>query len=184
MASGLSMAVGFKNSTEGGVQVALDALRSAGAGHHFLGIDQQGKTAVVHTTGNPYAHLVLRGGGGHGNYDAISVGLAEEGLKAARLRPAIVVDCSHANSNKDHRCQPVVLDEVVRQIAAGNQSIVGVMIESYLEAGSQAIPADLDKLKYGVSVTDKCVDWATTEAMLRTARERLKDVLKTRRGAK
>jgi len=181
MASGLSMPVGFKNGTDGGVQVALDAMKSAGAGHHFLGINQQGQTAVVHTSGNRYSHLVLRGGGGRGNHDPVSVGLAEEGLKAAGLRPAIVVDCSHANSNKDHRYQPVVMEEVVRQVAGGSKSIVGVMVESYLEAGSQPIPEDLDQLKYGQSVTDKCVDWATTEAMLRSARERLQAVVAARR---
>ncbi len=182
MASGLSMPVGFKNGTDGGVQVALDAMKSAGVGHHFLGINQQGQTAVVHTLGNRYSHLVLRGGGGKGNYHAPAVAQAEQGLKAAGLRQAIVVDCSHANSSKDHRFQPKVMEEVVRQVAGGNRSIVGVMIESYLEAGSQAIPEDLEQLKYGVSVTDKCVDWPTTESMLRSAREQLKALVTARRG--
>jgi 3-deoxy-7-phosphoheptulonate synthase len=174
MASGLSMPVGFKNGTDGSIQVALDAMRSALQPHHFLGINQKGQSAVIRTRGNRYGHLVLRGGGGRPNYDSVSVAQAEEVLRKAGLRRALVVDCSHANSNKDHALQPLVMENCVNQILEGNGSIVGLMVESNLLSGSQPIPKDLSQLVYGQSVTDKCVDWPTTEKMLRSAADKLK----------
>lgn len=180
MASGLSSAVGFKNGTDGGLEVAINALQSVSAPHRFLGINHRGEVAVIHTRGNAHAHIVLRGGGGQTNYDAASVNNCEEQLSRAGIPANIMVDCSHANSNKDHNLQPVVMDEVSKQIIEGNQSIIGLMVESNLESGNQSIPANLEDLKYGVSVTDACVDWKTTEAMLRQLRDKVKDVLPNR----
>ncbi len=170
MASGLSAPVGFKNGTDGGLEVAINAVKSAATPHSFLGINQHGDSAIVRTRGNRWGHVVLRGGGGRPNYDTVSVRLAETALKKAGVASKIVVDCSHANSMKDPDLQPLVLHDCVRQILDGNRSIVGVMLESNLEAGSQAIPDDLSQLRYGVSVTDACIDWATTEDALRQAR--------------
>lgn len=169
MASGLSMPVGFKNTTDGNLQIALDALEAAGTPHTFLGMDDEGRGAVVHTTGNPERHLVLRGGGGRTNYDAASV--AEAALLCARRgQPArVMVDCSHGNSNKDHTRQPAVLREVVSQVAAGSSPIMGAMVESHLHGGSQKLGAAPGVLSYGVSITDACLDWEATEAMLREA---------------
>lgn len=166
MASGLSMPVGIKNGTDGSVQTAIDALKAVSKPHHFLGINQDGKSAKFSTRGNAHAHMVLRGGGGRPNYDRASVAACVEQLRANGLRTKVVVDCSHANSDKDHRRQPLVLADGIGQIRDGNRDIVGFMIESNLEEGNQAIPADLRQLKYGVSVTDKCVDWKTTETMV------------------
>jgi len=180
MASGLSAPVGFKNGTDGGLEVAVNAIRSAGAPHSFLGINPQGHPAIVRTSGNRHGHLVLRGGGGRPNYDTVSVRLAEKALAAAQLPGNIVIDCSHANCLKDHTLQPLVFNDCVHQIVEGNRSIVGLMVESNLEAGSQPIPDDLSQLKYGVSVTDPCVDWPTTEEMLRRAGEELGGVLAPR----
>ena len=179
MASGLSMPVGFKNGTDGGLQVAINAMLSAKQPHSFLGVNQDGQVAVVRTKGNGYGHMILRGGS-KPNYDAESIALAETALAKQRLPSNIVVDCSHANSNKDPARQPQVFDDVVKQIVAGNKSIVGVMLESNIHAGNQAIPSDLSLLQYGVSVTDGCIDWPTTEASLRYARGALKDVLAKR----
>ena len=139
-------------------------------------------SAIVRTSGNRHGHLVLRGGGGRPNYDTVSVRLAEQALAAAKLPANIVVDCSHANSLKDPTLQPLVFHDCVHQIVEGNRSIVGLMVESNIEAGSQPIPADLKKLKYGVSVTDPCVDWATTEEMLLRANEELRGALEGRQG--
>ncbi len=180
MASGLSAPVGFKNGTDGGLEVAVNAIRSAAAPHSFLGINPQGRPAIVRTSGNRHGHLVLRGGGGRPNYDTVSVRLAEKALAAAGLPANIVVDCSHANSLKDHTLQPLVFHDVVHQIAEGNRSIVGLMVESNLAAGSQPIPDDLSQLRYGVSVTDACVDWATTEEMLARANAELGRALAAR----
>jgi len=177
MASGLSTPVGFKNGTDGGLQVAINALLSVSSPHSFLGINNDGQVAVVRTTGNRYGHIVLRGGAKGPNYDSVTIALVEKELAKNRLPANIVVDCSHANSNKDPALQPLVMHDVVHQIMEGNQSIVGVMLESNINAGNQPIPADLSQLKYGVSVTDACIDWATTEKMLRDARARLKDAL-------
>jgi 3-deoxy-7-phosphoheptulonate synthase len=166
MASGLSTPVGFKNGTDGGLSTSINALQSVRHPHHFLGITQQGQSAVFRTRGNLHAHLVLRGGGGRANYDAVSIAVAERELTAAGLPPAIVVDCSHGNSNKDPGFQPVVAENCIAQIAAGNRSIVGLMLESNLKGGNQPIPKDLAQLEYGVSITDPCIDWATTESLL------------------
>ena len=173
MASGLSMPVGFKNGTDGGLQVAINAMLSASKPQSFLGVNLDGQVAVVRTTGNRYGHMILRGGA-KPNYDADSVAIAEKELAKQKLPANIVIDCSHANSSKDPLRQPAVLDDVINQIVAGNKSIMGVMLESNIHAGNQAIPQDLSALKYGVSVTDGCIDWATTEASLRRACEALK----------
>jgi 3-deoxy-7-phosphoheptulonate synthase len=183
MASGLSTPVGFKNGTDGGLDVAVNAIQSAAHPHSFLGINGDGRTAIVRTRGNPYGHLVLRGGGGRPNYDTVSVRLAERALLKAGLRANIVVDCSHANSLKDPSLQPLVLMDCVHQIKEGAQSIVGMMLESHLHAGNQPIPADLAQLKYGVSVTDACIDWDTTRAVLLRARDELAPVIAARRAA-
>jgi len=176
MASGLSTPVGFKNGTDGALSVSINALQSVRRPHHFLGITQQGQSAVFHTRGNAHAHLVLRGGGGRVNYDAVSVAVAERELNSAGLAPNIVVDCSHGNSNKDPGLQPMVAENCVAQIKDGNRSIVGLMLESHLHAGNQSIPKDLSKLEYGVSITDPCIDWPTTESLLLKLHESLKGV--------
>jgi 3-deoxy-7-phosphoheptulonate synthase len=173
MASGLSMPVGFKNGTDGSVKVALNALQSARQPHNFLGIDKHGQVSVFQTRGNSYGHIILRGGEGKPNYDPISIQNAETELKKANLPQGIVVDCSHGNSNKDYRLQPIVLESIVQQIVNGNSSIVGMMLESNLNEGGQSIPEDLTQLKYGVSVTDKCINWAETERVILAAYDRL-----------
>ena len=180
MASGLSTPVGFKNGTDGSVDTAVNAIISASRPHSFLGINMQGRSSVVRTRGNRYGHLVLRGGGDRPNYDTVSVAMAEQALAKAKLAQNIVVDCSHANSYKKPELQPLVMHDCVNQIRLGNHSIVGLMIESFIEAGNQPIPDDLSKLKYGCSVTDACVDWATTEKMIRDAREALRELLPSR----
>jgi 3-deoxy-7-phosphoheptulonate synthase len=180
MASGLSTPVGFKNGTDGDIDAAINAIKSASSPHSFLGISMQGRSAVVRTHGNPYGHVVLRGGSGRSNFDTVSVCMTERALAKAKLAQSIVVDCSHANSLKDPALQPLVMSDCVHQIREGNQSIVGLMIESNIEGGNQPIPEDLSKLKYGCSVTDACVDWPTTETMIRKARNVLKDILPQR----
>ena len=182
MASGLSSAVGFKNGTDGGLEVAINALNSVSKPHRFLGIDGNGQVAVTRTKGNPYGHVVLRGGNGKPNYDSVSVRICEQELEKAGIQPNIMVDCSHANSNKDPALQPLVLENVSNQILEGNKSIVGLMIESNIGWGAQKVPADLKDLEYGVSITDACIDWETTEKTLREMREKLKDVLPARKG--
>ncbi len=182
IASGLSTPVGFKNATNGSLEVAINALQSAARSHSFLGINPQGQSAVIRTLGNHYGHIVLRGGD-RPNYDSVSIALCEKALRDKKQPLNIVVDCSHANSFKDPAIQPLVMRDCVHQILEGNQSIVGLMVESNLGWGSQSIPADLSQLKYGVSVTDACVDWATTETMLREAHAKLKTVLPGRRVA-
>ena len=175
MASGLSMPVGFKNSTEGNLQVAINAMESACQPHTFLGIDQDGQTCVVRTTGNPWGHVVLRGGHARPNYDAQSLEDAEQRLRKAGLEPVLMVDCSHANANKKYELQEVVWNDLVQQRVGGNQHLIGMMVESNLEAGTQKIPADRTQLRYGVSVTDPCVDWETTERMLRHAHAQMSE---------
>ncbi len=182
MSSGLSTPVGFKNGTNGDMAVAVNAILSASRPHSFLGINSLGRTAIVRTSGNRYGHLVLRGGDGRPNYDTVSVQMAEQALHKAGLASNIVVDCSHANSCKKPELQPLVMADVVNQVLLGNRSIVGMMIESNLVAGNQAIPEDRSQLKYGCSVTDACVDWLTTETMIRQATELLRDVLPSRPG--
>jgi 3-deoxy-7-phosphoheptulonate synthase len=174
MASGLSTPVGFKNGTDGSLTVAINALQSARQPHHFLGITQQGQSAVFRTRGNRYGHIVLRGGAGRSNYDAVSIALCERELEKAGLPVNIVVDCSHGNSNKDPGVQPLVAENLANQIIEGNRSIVGMMLESNLRWGQQAIPADRSELQYGVSVTDPCIDWETTERLLLMLDGRLK----------
>ena len=180
MASGLSSAVGFKNGTDGGLTVAINALQSVSSPHRFLGINQEGGVSIVTTKGNAYGHVVLRGGNGKPNYDSVSVALCEQALAKAKVKANIMVDCSHANSNKDPALQPLVMENVANQIVEGNTSIIGLMVESHLNWGAQAIPKDLSELQYGVSVTDACIDWASTEKTLRSMHAKLKDVLPAR----
>ncbi|MCD6582775.1 MAG: 3-deoxy-7-phosphoheptulonate synthase [Desulfuromusa sp.] len=173
MASGLSFPVGFKNGTDGGLKIALDAMSAACREHSFLGINYEGRSSIVHTSGNPDVHIVLRGGDNAPNYYPEEVKKAAELLRKKQLPPAIMVDCSHANSYKDHTRQGEVLDNIVDQLIADPDSITGVMIESNLNAGNQSIPKDLNQLKYGISITDKCVDWETTVEMLTRTHKRL-----------
>lgn len=173
MASGLSFPVGFKNGTDGGLKVATDAMSASLHEHSFLGINFEGRSSIVHTRGNPDVHIVLRGGNSGPNYQASAIAETTELLDKNNLPTSIMVDCSHANSNKDHNRQGEVLSEVIDQILAGNKALNSVMIESNLEEGNQKIPEDFSQLKYGVSITDKCVDWATTEQILRTTCKRL-----------
>ena len=180
MASGLSTPVGFKNGTDGGLQVAINALLSVSSAHSFLGINQLGQVAVIRTKGNRYGHIVLRGGSRGTNYDSVTIAQVAQELAKHKLPANIMIDCSHANSNKDPALQPLVLNDVANQIVEGNQSILGVMLESNIHAGSQPIPADLAQLKYGVSVTDACIDWSTTEKLLHETRLKLRDPLLAR----
>ncbi len=177
MASGLSSAVGFKNGTDGGLTVAINALRSASRPHRFLGINSQGQVSVFTTRGNNYGHVVLRGGSAGPNYDPVHIKLCEEALASAAMAENIMVDCSHANSNKDPALQPLVADSVADQIVAGNRSIMGLMIESNINAGNQSLPEDLSLLEYGVSLTDGCIGWEETERCLRSLRGKLQGVI-------
>jgi 3-deoxy-7-phosphoheptulonate synthase len=177
MASGLSSAVGFKNGTDGGLDVAMNAIQSASKPHRFLGINGEGQVAIIHTKGNVYAHAVLRGGSNGPNYDSVHIELTEQALAKAGVANNIMVDCSHANSSKQPALQTKVMDDVSSQILNGNQSIVGLMIESNINAGNQSIPADLSQLKYGVSVTDGCIDWDTTAEALLLMNNKLEDAL-------
>jgi 3-deoxy-7-phosphoheptulonate synthase len=164
MASGLSMPVGFKNTTEGNLQVAINAIQSARRPHSFLGITQEGVSAVIRTSGNPDTHVVLRGGR-KPNYDAASIEECRRMLAGAALEPRMMVDCSHAQTSKDFTKQPEVLRTLVDQVRAGTSesAIMGAMLESNIEAGSQPMSSNRAKLKYGVSITDPCIDWPTTE---------------------
>jgi 3-deoxy-7-phosphoheptulonate synthase len=167
MSSGLSTPVGFKNGTDGSIDTAINAILSAAQPHSFLGINALGQSCVVRTRGNRYGHLVLRGGDSRPNYDTVSVAMAEQALLKAQLPANLVIDCSHANSHKRPELQPLVMQDVINQIRAGNHSILGMMVESFIEAGNQPIPADPARLKYGCSVTDACISWPTTEHMIR-----------------
>ena len=180
MASGLSSSIGFKNGTDGSLTVAINALQSVASPHRFLGINSDGKVSVIKTRGNPYAHVVLRGGNDKPNYDSVSISICEQELQAAGIKNNIMIDCSHANSNKDHNLQPLVLENVSNQIIEGNKSIIGVMLESHLKAGNQKLSVDPDAMEYGVSVTDACIDWETTESCLLATADKLRDVLKSR----
>jgi 3-deoxy-7-phosphoheptulonate synthase len=182
MASGLSSAVGFKNGTDGSLTVATNALKSAARPHRFLGINHEGRVSVYTTRGNRYGHIVLRGGSQGPNYDSVHVKLAEAALAEAGLSTRIMVDCSHANSNKQPELQPLVVENVVNQILEGNESIVGLMIESHLNAGNQPL-APPAELAYGVSITDGCIGWEETERCLREAHAALKKALPARRRA-
>lgn len=167
MASGLSMPVGFKNGTDGSLSVAINALHAVSEPHSFLGINPQGRTAIIRTRGNAYGHVILRGGGGQPNYSSVNVARCEQSLTKANLPLNIMVDCSHDNSEKDPQQQTLVARDVLNQIRGGNSSIMGIMLESHLYAGNQPIPEDLSQLRYGVSVTDACMDWTGTESLLR-----------------
>lgn len=172
MASGLSTPVGFKNGTDGNIEVALNAMKSSLTPHHFLGVDSEGRIAIYKTKGNPYSHVVLRGGK-EPNCDPESIANCLEELANAKLRQKIIVDCSHGNSNKNHENQPKVFDQVLDQVIAGNKAICGMMLESNLHEGNQKIPEDLSQLQYGVSVTDKCIDWESTEELFLRGQENL-----------
>ena len=175
MASGISMPVGFKNGTDGNINVAVNALRSVSSKHHFLGINRQGAVALIKTKGNAHGHIILRGGKTP-NYDSVDIALLEERLREEEMNARLVVDCSHGNSQKDYRRQPLVFKNVVEQIVHGNESIVGMMLESHLGSGNQKM-TNADALKYGVSITDGCIDWATTEALLEESYQHLKDTV-------
>ena len=167
MSSGLSTAVGFKNGTDGGLEVAVNAMQSAANPHSFLGIDSKGQVTVLNTRGNAYGHIILRGGNEGPNYDSVAVSMTEETMQKAGLPGRIMIDCSHANANKDHKRQALVAKNVAAQLADGSESIIGIMLESHLNAGNQSLknPADLE---YGVSITDACIDWETTEELMST----------------
>ena len=183
LASGLSSPVGFKNGTDGSLTVAINALQSVRHPHHFLGMTQKGQTAVYRTRGNKYAHIVLRGGGSRTNYDSVSLALCERELEKAGLPTNIVVDCSHGNSNKDPGLQPLVAENLANQILEGNRSLVGFMLESHLHWGSQPLVSDRSQLQYGVSVTDACIDWSTTEGLLESLDERLRSAPRFAKGS-
>lgn len=176
MASGLSMPVGFKNGTDGSLQVAIDAMSASKAPHHFLGIDEEGKTCVVKTLGNHTGFLILRGGRSGPNYDAESLEDATNRLSAANVQPRFMVDCSHANSNKDYTKQSVVWNDVIEQRIKGNDTIIGLMVESNLNPGNQPMTEDPATLKYGVSITDGCIGWEETESLILDAHARLEPV--------
>jgi len=173
MASGLSMPLGFKNGTDGTLGSALNAIKAAAQPQTFLGINVDGRASAVATAGNPNCHIVLRGGSSGPNYSASDVAATGATLRQAGLLPSILVDCSHANSAKDPSRQPEVLRDVLAQVSAGNDDIIGAMVESNLSAGSQQFPQPLDALDYGVSITDGCIDWATTERLIHDTYEAL-----------
>ena len=173
MASGLSMPVGLKNSTDGSLQVAIDAMGATRHPHSFLGMNEDGATSIVRTSGNPHAHVVLRGGRAMTNYDAASIKAAEAKLVSEKLPPVLMVDCSHANSEKKFAKQEDVWHSVVEQRAGGTKSLIGLMVESHLNEGNQPIPKSLNELRYGVSITDSCIGWEATERMLRWGYEKL-----------
>lgn len=180
MASGISSPVGFKNGTDGNLKVAIDAMKSAGSPHCFLGMNSHGQISIVDTMGNPNSHIVLRGGEGKPNFDAVHIAKAEMELVKSGYDPVLVVDCSHANSQKNHELQPLVSNDLVNQILDGNKSIRGMMIESNINAGNQKLVADKSDLEYGVSITDKCLSWEDTEVCLANVCEKLRYVLRGR----
>ena len=179
MASGLSMPVGFKNSTNGSLDTAIDALKAAASGHRFMGINQAGQVSVIKTEGNPDGHIIMRGGSSS-NYDSVQIALAEAKLKKAGVNQSLMVDCSHSNSNKDFTRQPMVAADVMNQIVEGNQSIIGIMLESHLNEGNQPSTLDPSEMNYGVSITDACINWETTETLLRKLAKKLQKPLKKR----
>ncbi|MBN2802591.1 MAG: 3-deoxy-7-phosphoheptulonate synthase [Deltaproteobacteria bacterium] len=178
MSSGLSMPVGFKNGTDGGLMVAINAIESSASPHSFMGINQDGQVSVITTEGNPDTHIILRGGA-TSNYDAISVAECELEMKKNSVNPSIMIDCSHANSRKDYRRQSLVAMDVVHQIEEGNQSIIGIMLESNINEGNQNIVSG-EKLKYGVSITDACISFDDTEKLLKRIYKNLYDILPVR----
>ena len=175
MASGLSVPIGFKNGTDGSLDVAINALQSVSNGHSFLGIDGEGKVSIVHSSGNQYSHVVLRGGGGKPNYDSVNVKLTERALKDKDLACNIMVDCSRANSSKNPELQPLVLDNIAQQVLERNTSIIGLMVESHLKAGNQKLTDDKSDLEYGMSITDGCIEWSTTKEALTSLADKLRD---------
>ena len=181
MSSGLSTPLGFKNSTDGNLEVAYNAMTSAMHPHSFLGIDTNGQVCQVETQGNRHVHIILRGGGGKTNYDSVNVGICERGLQAQKLPINIMIDTSHANSEKDPERQPLIIEDLGKQIAEGNQSITGLMIESNLVGGNQKLDLDnLSGLRYGQSVTDGCIDWDTTAQSLRALAAKVQPFLAER----
>ena len=177
MASGLSMPVGFKNGTDGNAQIAVDAMLSARSPHGFLGLDHQGRTALVRTTGNPDGHLVLRGGNQGPNFGSDSIAEAKARLEKAGVRSQMMVDCSHGNSNKDHTQQGAAFKDVISQKAAGDRDIIGLMLESNLNEGNQKLCENPADLQYGVSITDACIGWTETEALLTWAYDALAETV-------
>ncbi|UTV28226.1 3-deoxy-7-phosphoheptulonate synthase [Photobacterium atrarenae] len=179
MASGLSMPVGFKNGTDGSLGTAINAMQAAASGHRFMGINREGQVALLNTQGNPDGHVILRGGK-QTNYDSVSVAECENEMTAAGLSPSLMVDCSHANSRKDYRRQPLVAEDVIHQIREGNTSIIGLMLESHLHEGNQSADLPRDEMAYGVSITDACISWEATESLLRQAHQELTPFLTER----
>lgn len=182
MASGLSMPVGFKNGTNGDVGIAINAMGAAESGHNFIGINEQGQVAIIKTKGNPDAHLILRGGK-EPNYQAEHVLAAEQAIGKAGYNPAIIVDCSHANSSKDYSRQGEVAKDILLQLEQGNRSIVGIMLESHLNEGNQKLGSDTNELKYGVSITDACINWADTQELILEYATRIKQVIASKQAA-
>jgi 3-deoxy-7-phosphoheptulonate synthase len=180
MASGLSMPVGFKNGTDGSLGIAINALQSAASGHSFMGINGEGQVSIIQTQGNPDGHIILRGGK-QPNFDSVCVADCETELQKSKLNAGLVIDCSHANSSKDFRRQPLVAQNVVNQILEGNQSVIGVMLESHLNLGNQSSEGKaVEDLQYGVSITDGCIDWQQTDDVINLMRDKLITVLPMR----
>lgn len=181
MASGLSMPVGFKNGTDGSLGTAINAMCAAAMPHRFVGINQSGQVCLLQTQGNPDGHVILRGGKVP-NYSSEDVGQCEKQMTQAGLPLSLMIDCSHGNSNKDYRRQPQVAESVVAQIQAGNRSITGIMLESHLHEGNQSSEQPRDQMRYGVSVTDACINWESTESLLRQMYRDLGPALMVRSG--
>ncbi|MGF1715130.1 3-deoxy-7-phosphoheptulonate synthase [Photobacterium chitinilyticum] len=179
MASGLSMPVGFKNGTDGSLGTAINAMQAAASGHRFMGINREGQVALLNTQGNPDGHVILRGGK-QTNYDSVSVTECESEMTASGLSPSLMIDCSHANSRKDYRRQPLVAEDVIHQIREGNQSIIGLMLESHLNEGNQSTDLPREEMAYGVSITDACISWEATETLLRHSHSELTPFLAER----
>lgn len=179
MASGLSMPVGFKNGTDGSLSTAINAMQAAASGHRFMGINRDGQVALLNTQGNPDGHVILRGGK-QTNYDSVSVTECENEMNAAGLSPSLMVDCSHANSRKDYRRQPLVAEDVIHQIREGNKSIIGLMLESHINEGNQSADLPRGEMAYGVSITDACINWESTDTLLRHTHQELTPFLQER----
>ncbi len=179
MASGLSMPIGFKNGTDGSLSTAINAMQAASSSHRFMGISSDGQVALLTTQGNQNGHVILRGGK-QTNYDSVSVAECEQEMANSNLDASLMVDCSHANSRKDYRRQPLVAEDVIHQIRQGNKSIIGLMIESHINAGNQSSDLPLNEMAYGVSITDACIDWETTETLLRRCQKELIPFLENR----
>ncbi|WP_028024629.1 3-deoxy-7-phosphoheptulonate synthase [Enterovibrio calviensis] len=179
MASGLSMPIGFKNGTDGSLSTAINAMNAAASGHRFMGINKEGQVALLTTGGNPDGHVILRGGK-QTNYDSVSVTECENEMKQSGLEASLMVDCSHANSRKDFRRQPLVAEDVFHQIREGNKSIIGLMIESNIHEGNQSADMPREEMAYGVSITDACIDWQSTESLLCRAHSELTPFLEQR----